>query len=120
MRKVTISPRALSTGTHDPAFWNVSPSSLLEERALKSETQSIIINLFEVNPELSQVVQTLLYNNTVAQLRASPSEISKSRLGCAGSETVHLRRQAHQRCSVTLFERDSKAENSQQPLSYSM
>jgi hypothetical protein len=96
------------------------PSSLFKERPLKGEAQSIIINLFEVKPEFSQIGETPLCNNTVAQLRAGPSEISKSRLGCAGSETVHLHRQTQQRCSVTLFERDSKAENCQQPLSYSM
>ena len=59
------------------------PSSLLKERPLKSEAQSIIINLFEVKPEFSQVGEAPLCNNTVARLRAGSSEISKSRLGCA-------------------------------------
>jgi hypothetical protein len=94
--------------------------TLFEKHCLKRPTQPTVIDLANVKAESHRVLYAPTSNNTVAEFYACPSEITKSGLGCAGPETVHLCRQAHYRCSITVLKCDSETENFQQPLSYSM
>jgi hypothetical protein len=80
-----------------------SPRCLSKSAPSRAQAQSPVINLFDVKTELGELVEVALCNNTVTALCARPREIAKPRLGCAGSEAIHLCRQTHHRCSIILL-----------------
>jgi hypothetical protein len=93
--------------------------TFFEERALKSSTQSAIINLFDVTAEFGQFFEVTICNNTFAEFCACLDEIAKIPSGLCWLRGDPSPQPSTSPLLGHTVECDRKAENCQQPLPYS-